>query len=133
MKNKSTSLVLFLTFFSIFSVISYSATAIPKYAVGTTVCAKWSSSWYEAVITGIAGAKYNVKYGDGATGTVTEAEIKLPSKKNEVKIGDKVLAVWTSVRYYEGTVNAVTADGCIVKWNDGSTPSLAKWGKVVKL
>lgn len=39
------------------------------------------------------------------------------------KVGEKVIARWMGSSFYPGTVIEVTADGYLVKWDDGSAPS----------
>ena len=52
--------------------------------------------------------------------------VAVPQRK--WKKGDRVLAVWSVGRFYEGTVQEEKSDGVyIVKWDDGSSPSEAEY------
>ncbi len=104
----------------------------PEFKVGDAVCAKWSGSWLEAKIISINGDKYKVKFYDDYEDLLSASEIKRVLKKSEVKKGDKVYAVWTSHKYYPGTVQELKDDGAIIKWDDGSNPSLAKYGLIAE-
>lgn len=103
-----------------------------EFKVGDAVCAKWSGSWLEAKIISINGDKYKVKFYDDYEDLLPASDIKRVLKKSEIKKGDKVNAVWTSHTYYPGTVKEIQDDGAIIKWEDGSTPSLAKFGLIAE-
>jgi hypothetical protein len=107
--------------------------AASKLAKGMTVAAKWTDdNYYLAKIKAVNGDKYDVDYADGTKGTVTADQIKeIPAKPKLVK-GDKVLAVWAGAKFYSGTVEEVKPNGAIVKWDDGSSPSLVTFGKIIK-
>jgi len=97
-----------------------------------TVCAKWSDKWYEAEIVSETGGKIHVIYSDRTEADLTAADIKYPLEKEKIKVGERVLAVWTTGLYYEGTVEEVKTEGATIKWDDGSTPSLVAYGKIVQ-
>jgi hypothetical protein len=96
------------------------------------VCAKWSTGWYEATITSETADKYHVVYYDKVEADLPKDEVRFPLKKEEIKVNDRVLAVWTSGTYYPGTVVELKEDGAMVQWDDGSSVSLAKYGKIAK-
>lgn len=104
------------------------------YKVGTHVAAKWTDGdYWGATITGNSGGKYQVKYDDGTEGEVGEAELKSITPKEDIKVGDKVLAVWsTNGKMYKGEVQELQATGAIIKWDDGSEPSLATYSNITK-
>ncbi len=114
--------------------VTFTVTAPPagNFMVGETVCASWSTSWYEAEIVSFTDGIYAVKYSDGSQGNLTSDKLRKVLTKDEIKVGEKVLAVWTSDKYYVGTVKEIKADGAIVAWEDGSSPSLAKFGKIAQ-
>jgi len=95
------------------------------------VCAKWNDSWYEAEVVSEADGKVHVIYSDKTEGDVASADIKQPLEKDKIKVDDRVLAVWTSGLFYEGSIVELKEDGAIVKWDDGSSPSLVAYGKIV--
>ncbi len=104
------------------------------YKVGTHVAAKWSDGdYWGATITGNNGGKYQIKYDDGTQGEVTAAELKSITPKADIKVGDKVLGVWsTNGKMYKGTVQEIQGAGVIVKWDDGSEPSLVSFDNITK-
>lgn len=105
------------------------------YKEGDQVCAMWKNkSWYLGTVAGVkGGGKYFIKYADGDEGEVTAKQIKPIPEKPNLKAGDRVFAVWATARFYNGVVEEVKEDGAIVKWDDGSKPSLVKWGRIMKL
>lgn len=114
--------------------VTFTVTAPPagNFIVGETVCAAWSTSWYEAEIVSFTDGIYQIIYSDKTQGNLTSDKLRKVLTKEEIKVGDKVLAVWTSGKYYVGTVKEIKADGAIIAWEDGSSPSLAKFGKIAK-
>jgi len=96
------------------------------------VCAKWSDVWYEAVVVSETDGKIHVKYYDNAEADLTSADIKYPLAKDKIKVNDRVLAVWTTGKYYPGTVTEVKEEGAMVTWDDGSSASLVAYGKIVE-
>lgn len=108
--------------------------AADAYKVGDHVAAKWSDGKYwTATITGIDGSKYNVAYDDGTAGSVTKDGLKPIAAQADLKVGDAVWAVWSgNSKMYEGTIQELQSGGAIIKWNDGSMPSLANYGKIAK-
>lgn len=104
------------------------------YAVGTHVAAKWSGGdYWGATINGNANGKYQVKYDDGTTSEVSASDIKSITPKSEIKVGDKVLAVWmTNGKMYNGVVEELKDDGAMVKWDDGSAASLVSYSNITK-
>jgi hypothetical protein len=135
MKTKILMLSVLMAFFLAFGFTSCSSTpAEDTYKVGTHVAAKWSDGEYwGATVTGNAGGKYQVKYDDGTEGEVTAADMKSITPQAEIKVGDKVLGVWmTNGKMYKGTVQELQAGGAIVKWDDGSEPSLVAFSNITK-
>jgi len=133
MKHLIGVLCIFLLFFT-FSCKKDNVKVTKKaFDVGSTVAAKWSDgNYYLAVISSISGESYNVNYADGTTGSVTTADIlAIPSTTN-FSVGDKVIAVWSSARFYPGTIEQLTKGGAMVKWDDGSAASEVAFGQIIK-
>ncbi len=104
------------------------------YAIGTHVAAKWSDgNYWGATIVGNSNGKYQVKFDDGTSNEVTSSDLKSITPKDQIKTGDKVLAVWmTNGRMYNGVVESIQADGAMVKWDDGSAASLVSFSNITK-
>lgn len=104
------------------------------FEVGEQVCAKWQSSWYQAKIVSVDKETdtYHVEYSDGTADDVLGTNIRKIMDKEAIAEGVKVLAVWTSDKFYPGVVEAVQADGAMVKWDDGSAASLVAFDKIAK-
>lgn len=96
------------------------------------VCALYSNVWCEAKIISDENGEIKVKYYDGVEASLTPDEIKYPLEKEKIKAGDRVMAVWQKGSFYDGEVTEVKDDGAMVKWDDGSSPSLVAYGKIVK-
>jgi hypothetical protein len=91
--------------------------------VGDKVAAPWGGGKYHGTIQGIKGDAADVLYSDDKqVRPVKLSELTVVQAKSW-QVGDKVLAVWSSGRFYPGTVTA-TKDGNVytVKWDDGSSP-----------
>ena len=133
MKNLKALLPVTLLFFILAGIISCNKPA-DSYKVGDAVAAKWSDgNYWTAKITAMDGDKYTIMYDDGTNGSVTKADMKPLAQKSDLKVGDHVWAVWSgNARMYEGTVTELQDAGAIIKWNDGSTPSLAAYNKIAK-
>lgn len=99
---------------------------------GDVVAAAFGPSWYLATITSSNGDKYDVTYADNTTGTLSISEIKPIVLDMVFKVGDNVMAVWNSGKFYDGEVVEITPNGYIIKWTDGSAPSEVKKGHVMK-
>jgi len=92
------------------------------YKVGTGVAAPWGGSLYHGTVKAVKGDSLDVLYTDDKqTRTVKIAECKLVPKKTW-KVGDKVMAVWSSGKFYAGAVTAAKGATYTVKWDDGSAP-----------
>lgn len=96
------------------------------------VCARYSTSWYEAEVLSEKDGNYHVKYHDGIEADLSKEDVKDLLTKEQIKVNDRVLAVWRSGAFYEGSVTEVKSNGAIVKWDDGSTPSLVAFSKIAK-
>ena len=104
-----------------------------SFSIGMTVAAKWmDSNYYLAVIQKVDGNNYDVIYADGATGSVKKEDLRTIPAQISLNVGDKVLAVWAGARFYPGTVEEVTETGATIKWEDGSAPSAAIFGQIIK-
>jgi len=103
-----------------------------KLAKGTEVAAKEKTAYYVASVVEQSGDQVMVRYYDQTEASLPRAEVKLPLAPKEIKEGDTVLAVWKANQYYAGTVTSLTKAGAIVRWHDGSPPSEAAFGKIVK-
>jgi hypothetical protein len=101
-------------------------------AVGDMVAAKWTDgSFYLAKVTAAADGNVTVTYqDDNSIGTVPIADTKAIVSKDWA-VGDKVLAVWASGRFYSGTVEAATPPTFKIKWDDGSAASDVDASKIV--
>lgn len=110
------------------------AAAEDPWKVGTHVAAKWTDgNYWGATISGNTGGKYQVKYDDGTTGEVTAADMKSITPKADLKVGDKVWAVWMNGgKMYKGSVQELQDGGAIVKWDDGSEPSIVPYTDITK-
>jgi hypothetical protein len=107
------------------------AGAIPN---GTTVAAKWrDGGYYIATLTGRDGSNYRVLYGDGDRGPVKPVDMIVISPTDEIAIGSHVLACWHGARMFPGVATVKTANGFMVKWDDGDTPLDVPRGKIALL
>lgn len=105
-----------------------------KYTVGMTVAAKWTDNeFYLANITAVNGDKCSVDYTDGSKGEVKIADLKQIAEKSELKVGDKVLAVWSGSKFYSGTIKEMKESGATITWDDGTADSEVAYGKILKV
>jgi hypothetical protein len=113
-----------------------SASGVPSatgdFAVGQSVAAVWSDgNLYLASITAVDGDQLTVRYADdSSTKTVAAAEVK-PIPEKTWAVGDKVKAVWSSGRFYDGVITKASGASYEVKWDDGSAPSQVVSNKII--
>lgn len=105
---------------------------VSKFTVGQSVAAVWSDgNLWLADITAIDGDKITVKYvDDSSTKTVSAADIR-PIEDKTWTVGDEVKAVWSSGRFYDGTITKASGSSYEVKWEDGSAPSQVVGSKII--
>jgi hypothetical protein len=103
-----------------------------KFTVGQSVAAVWSDgNLYLANVTAVEGDKVTVKYvDDSSTKTVAAADVT-PILDKTWAVGDEVQAVWSSGRFYDGTITKATGSSYEVKWEDGSAPSQVAGTKII--
>jgi hypothetical protein len=91
---------------------------------GDTVAAPWGGAPYLGKVTGVTGETADVLYADDqVTRPVPVGELTLITQRTW-SVGDKVMAVWTTGKFYAGTITEAKAgDVYTVKWDDGSSPS----------
>lgn len=133
MKKRSTTSLITLTVYALL-LLALACSGGGKIKVGSNVAATWGESWYLAKVTAINTEKgeYDVTYADNTTGAVDTNNIKLIPDNAKFRVGDKVLAAWSGARLYAGTVNEIKDDGYMVKWDDGSDPTMVANGKLLK-
>lgn len=106
---------------------SESSAAMPPPTVGAFVLTPDNDGeqWLEGNIDKIDGTVYVVKLraNDKIVLRPLTAIAQYPQKSASVKVGDKVVAEWTTDTYYKGVVTAVGANSATIKWDDGSAPS----------
>jgi hypothetical protein len=133
--NLNMKKILFLTCAVLAGVIMiYSCKSEAQFKSGMTVAAKWTdNNYYLATITSLKGDRYEVDYADGTKGDVALAEMKMLAEKESIKVGDKVLAVWSGAKFYAATIKELKAKGAVVTWDDGTAESEVDYGKIMKL
>jgi len=126
--------IIILFVFAISGVILHSCKSEPQFKVGMDVAAKWAdNNYYLATISGIDGEKYAIDYADGTKGEAIKADMKAFTEKDDLKTGDKVLAVWAGAKLYSGIVKEMKETSAMVAWDDGSAPSEIAYGKILKI
>ena len=101
-------------------------------SAGDNVAAVWTDgSFYLATVQAVDGDQITVKYADdSSTKTVNSADVKRIVPQTWA-VGDKVLAVWASGRFYQGSVAGGSGTTYTIKWDDGSAPSEVTSDKIV--
>jgi len=99
---------------------------------GDMVAAPWGGGQYHGTIEAVKGDSADVLYtDDGVTREVKIKELVLVKEKTW-KVGDKVKAVWSAGKFYDGTIEKDKGDGLyVVKWDDGSAPSDVEAAKII--
>lgn len=92
------------------------------------------NQWYEGNVDQISGSIYTVKLrsNDKMVARPLTSLAPYPSGFASVKVGDKVVAAWTSDTFYRGVVTAVSDSSATIKWDDGAEPSDVSLTAVVK-
>lgn len=102
------------------------------FAVGDKVAAVWNDgSKYLAEVTKIDGDDVTVKYVDDSSSKTIAAKDVQPITVKKWNVGDKVKAVWSSGRFYSGTVSEAKDPTYKIKWDDGSDPSEVTADKII--
>jgi hypothetical protein len=109
-----------------------STSAVSAFKVGDMVAATWADgNLYLAKVTAVGDKEVTVQYvDDSSTKTVPDGDVK-PIPARQWAVGDKVLAVWSSGRFYKGEIIKVGSSACQVKWDDGSAPSDVTADKII--
>jgi hypothetical protein len=105
-----------------------------QYKAGMSVAAKWTDgNYYLATIKTITGDKCEVDYADGSSGEVKVLDLKTITEKTNLKVDDKVLAVWAGAKFYTGKIKEISKMGAIITWDDGTVESEVAFGKILKV
>ncbi len=125
--------IFFLLLFAFSAIIFQSCKNKMHFTTGMSVAAKWTdNNYYLATITSINGDTYAVDYTDGSKGEVKITDLKMLSEKSELKVGNKVIAVWAGSKFYSGTIKEIKETGAIITWDDGTADSEVAYGKILK-
>jgi hypothetical protein len=103
-----------------------------EFGFGQMVAAKWTDGnlWLAKVLS-VDGTTVTVQYADdNTTRTVPTSDVK-PIPTRQWAVGDKVLAVWSSGRFYKGVITKAGASSYQVKWDDGSAPTDVPADKII--
>ncbi|MEW6266726.1 MAG: hypothetical protein AB1641_26940 [Thermodesulfobacteriota bacterium] len=101
-------------------------------APGVNVAAPWGGGWYLSTVKAVRGDKADVLYADDKqVRAVSVSELKIVTPKVWKK-DDKVLAVWSTGKFYPGVIVGDKGGGVyVVKWDDGSAPSDVEASKII--
>ena len=96
-------------------------------AVGTMVGAEWiPGSLYLAEVTAVGDdGMITVTWADDGTESEVAEEDVFIIEEQEWSVGDRVLAVWATAKFYSGTVESIEGEEYIIAWDDGSEASAA--------
>jgi len=133
--NLNMKKILFLTIAMLIGgIMMYSCKSEPKFKSGMTIAAKWAdNNYYLATIISLKGDRYEVDYADGTKGEVVLGDMKILTEKEKLKVGDKVLAVWSGAKFYAATIKELKNKGAVVTWEDGTAESEVDYGKILKV
>ncbi|MCC6157639.1 MAG: DUF4537 domain-containing protein [Deltaproteobacteria bacterium] len=110
-----------------FGVLLLLAIATMAYAAGelkpgTAVFAEWvANGWYHGKIDKKCDAGWHIAFDDGDQKCCTTAQIvaDVVPAKAAVAVGAKVLAQWTTGKYYPGKVSAINGANYAIAFDDG--------------
>lgn len=99
---------------------------------GQKVAATWTDgNYWHAEVTAVDGDQITVQFlDDKSTLTMPASDVRA-IEETTWEVGDEVLAVWTSGRFYLGEITKVDGDTYTVKWDDGSSPSPVTADKII--
>ena len=92
------------------------------FKVGDPVFAEWvANGWYHGKIDKKCEAGWHIAFDDGDQKCCTPQQIVLDMVPNaaKVKVGSKVLAQWSDMRFYPGTVKTVSGGNYAIQFDDG--------------
>ncbi len=99
--------------------------------VGDPVFALWTDGhFYPAKVTAVNGNLISVFYPDNYNHTVTSGGYML--NRHQYKAGDKVISMWTNLKWYPGTIGEVNGNKLFILYDDGDK-LLVEHGWVVPL
>ena len=100
---------------------------------GDTVAAPLSSGFYLGTVEEVDGEDVKVLYTDDKEVRDLMADELILVKEDEWDEGDRVIAVWSSGKFYPATVEEVKDDSYVVKWDDGSAATEVEPGKILSI
>lgn len=113
---------------------SFAATDNHAPAVGELVAAQWHGDWYRARVTGMANGTFAVRYEDKTTGKLAGGEIIPLVNPSELRVGERVLAVWgDQLQMYPGRVQMLGPKKVTIRWEDGSQPSKVPYDGIARI
>ena len=85
--------------------------------VGDTVLAYWARGGAYFVGTAVeeSGPGYLIVFEDGDTSVVSKTKIR----KNDIKVGSRVISRWKDGKYYEARVTKIVGRALYVHYDDG--------------
>ncbi|OGH83645.1 MAG: hypothetical protein A2488_01100 [Candidatus Magasanikbacteria bacterium RIFOXYC12_FULL_32_21b] len=89
--------------------------------IGSKVFAEWKeNTWYEGSIDNTCENGFNIYFVDNTTKCASTSEILKNKmlKVEEIKVGTKVIAKWTTKAYYDAEVIKITGDRYTVRYYD---------------
>ncbi len=105
------------------------SSAAPAAKVGDTVWAQWkANAWYHGKVAKKCDVGFHVVFDDGDKADVAPSLIivdRAPAA-DKVKVGVRVLALWTDGRMYPGTVIAIEEGKYRIKFDDGDGRAVAR-------
>ena len=104
---------------------------LPK--VGQVVAAPWGSGLYLATVKTIGDGTAEILYHDDKIVRKINLEDCITITTKTWQLGDEVLAVWSSGKFYMGIIVKIEKDQYSVEWADGSPASLVSADRILQL
>lgn len=106
---------------------------VPEVHPGAWVAMRGRNGYWIARVEAVVDGGYDVRFTDGARGTVPESDIIPMPEGNVFEVGDEVLALWKGGSLFPGTITEESHEGYTVAWHDGDTPLVVKPGTLTYL
>jgi hypothetical protein len=105
--------------------------ATGTFDVGSLVAIRWcDEKYWLARIESFKGDEFYCLTGDGQFASVNKKNMVALTGKTEYIVGDKVMAAYTNMKFYSGSIDKIEKDGAIVKWADRSAPIFVKFNMI---
>jgi hypothetical protein len=105
----------------------------PEITPGSWAAIRSRTGYWIAQVEAEAQGGFKVRFTDGATASVPDADVIPIPAEGVFDLGDQVLALWKGGNMFPGTITEESPEGYTVAWHDGDTPIVVRPGMLTYL